>query len=309
MDAFPLPNGFEVTKTGDYAATITIEPLSPGYGVTIGNALRRVLLSSLSGTAVTSVKVSGVEHEFSAIDGVKEDMVEIMLNLKQLHIEMLTEEPQILKLSANKEGAVTAAAFEDTADAKIVNKDLVIAHITDSKTTLEMEIMVERGRGYLQVEQRRDEELGVGVIAVDALFSPVVKVGYDIENMRVGQRTDFDRLMIHVETDGSVTPENAFEQAARLLMDHYAVLMGDAQSEAKPMAQLQAEEAPQEEIIDEMVTALGFSTRTANALSRAGIERMSQLVKLADEDLLALEGFGQTALQEVRAKIGPAVEM
>ena len=309
MDAFPLPNGYEVAKTGDHAATVSIEPLSPGYGTTIGNALRRVLLSSLSGTAVTSVKVPRVEHEFSAIEGVKEDMVEVILNIKQLHVAMTTDEPQVLKLSVKKEGPVTAAAFEETSEAKVMNKDLVIAHVTDSKIGFEMEIVVERGRGYLQVEQRKDEELGVGVIAIDALFSPVVKVGYETENMRVGQRTDFDRLSLHIETDGSVTPENAFEQAARLLMDHFAILMGDAQSESKPMAQLQAEEAPQEEVVDEPVTALGFSTRTANALSRAGIERMSQLVKMSDEDLLALEGFGQTALQEVRAKIGPAIEM
>lgn len=200
-----------------------IEPLLPGYGLTIGNALRRVLVSSLEGAAATSVKIDGATHEFSTIPGVREDLVEIILNIKGLRFEMNQEEPATLKISVKGPKDVTGADFSETANCKVVNKDAVIASVTKGGK-LDMEIVVEKGRGYVPVERRREEKMPLGTIAIDSIFTPVKKVHYEVENTRVGQMTNFDKITLEISTDGSIDPEVALARAATILVEHLSLI-------------------------------------------------------------------------------------
>lgn len=228
---------------------LTVEPCSPGYGTTVGNALRRVLLSSLPGAAVTAVKMKGVDHEFSAMKGVKEDVLEIILNLKSLRLKLHSQEPVKLFLSVSGEKTVTAADFEKNADVEIVNADLVIATLTDKSSSMEMEVTVGPGRGYRTTEERVKEKLELGNIAIDALYSPVLNVSYKVEATRVGDKTDYDKLVLRVETDGTMAPDEAIRQAVAILLDHFNLLTsfpsGAAVSE-EPAAATE-EETPSEE--------------------------------------------------------------
>lgn len=203
---------------------LIVEPCFHGYGTTLGNALRRVLLSSLPGAAVTSVKIKGVTHEFQAIDGVKEDVLEMILNLKALRLKLHSEQPVKLSLKAKGITDVTAAEFEKNADVEIVNPDLKLATLTDAKASLEMEITVARGRGWMATEERLKEPKDLGTINIDALFSPVRNVGYKVENTRVGEITNFDKLTMMIETDGTVSPEDAVKQSATILIDYFSIL-------------------------------------------------------------------------------------
>lgn len=198
-----------------------IEGLFAGYGLTVGNALRRVLLSSLPGAAITQVKIAGVKHEFSTIDGILEDIVEVCFNLKKIRFKFFADEPQILTLDAKGEKEVKAGDIKTNAQVEIVNPDLHIAALTSKKSELKMELTVEKGLGYVSVESRKSEKLPVGVIAIDAIFTPVTKVNFTIENMRVGERTDFNRLVITLETDGSIFPSTALHKSANILKDHF----------------------------------------------------------------------------------------
>jgi DNA-directed RNA polymerase subunit alpha len=198
-----------------------IEGLYTGYGITIGNALRRVLLSSLPGAAITQVKIKGVSHEFTAIPGVTEDMVEIMLNLKRVRFRIHTDEPQTLKLSWKGEGKVTASEIETNASVELITPDAHIATVTEKSGELEMEVVVEKGLGYVPAEMRKSDKLPIGVIALDAIFSPVISVNFSVENMRVGDRTDYNRLRLSITTEGSITPSQALKEAARILKDYF----------------------------------------------------------------------------------------
>ena len=220
MENILLPSKMYFTP-GERAheAVLTIEPLHHGYGTTVGNSLRRVLLSSLPGSAVTAMKIRGVQHEFSAVTGVKEDVLEIMLNLKQLRMKVHSEEPVTLKLTANKAGEVLAKAIAPNADVEIMNEDLVICTLTDD-ITFDMDITVSRGRGYLPTEEREHATTEIGVIAIDAMFSPVRQVGIRVENTRVGEITNYDKLMLTILTDGTVTPQEAVEHATKILLNH-----------------------------------------------------------------------------------------
>lgn len=204
-----------------------IENLFAGYGITLGNALRRILLSSLPGAAVTQVKIKGVDHEFSTIPNVIEDVVEILLNIKKLRLRLHTDEPQTVVLRAKGETKVTAKDIEKHSQVDVINKDLHIATLTSKKAELEIELRVERGLGYEPIEMRKKEKLPIGAIALDAFFSPVKKVSFVSENMRVGDRTDYNKLKIVIETDGSLTPEDALQRAARILVQHFAIIGGE----------------------------------------------------------------------------------
>lgn len=218
-----LPTEPKVISKSYNQAVFEISPLYPGYGVTIGNTLRRVLISSLGGAAVTSVKITGIDHEFSAIDGVLEDVIEIILNLKKIRFKIFKDEPITLMLHAKGEGAVTAENIESTADAEIVNPDQHIATITNKKTELEMELTIEKGVGYVPAEQRQKEKLGVGKIAIDGIFTPIKNVNFNVENIRVGQRTDYNKVLLDIETDGSISPEEALKNASQILVDHFMI--------------------------------------------------------------------------------------
>lgn len=218
-----LPSPPKVIEKKDHLAIFEIEALWPGHGITIGNSLRRVLLSSLPGAAITQVKIKGVQHEFSTIPGVLEDMVTILLNLKQLRFKLYTEEPQKAKLSVKGEKVAKGSDFDLSSQLELVNKESQVATLTSKKAELEIEILVERGLGYEPVESRKKGKLETGTIAIDAIFTPVRKVSYRVENMRVGERTDFDRLFLELETDGTVSPEQAFSQASEILVKHFSL--------------------------------------------------------------------------------------
>lgn len=211
------------------AATFAIEPLSPGFGLTIGNAMRRVLLSSLEGAAITSIRIDGVSHEFSTVKGVKQDVVDIILNLKQIRIKMDGDEPQVIVLESKAGKKITAGDFKCPTGIEIINKDLEIAEVTGAGKLL-LEATVERGRGYLPTELRKEEKMPIGVIAIDAAFSPVTKVNFTTENTRVGKMTNFDKLLITIETDGSITPQQAMEESAAIIVDHFSVIAGTTQT-------------------------------------------------------------------------------
>lgn len=219
-----LPKPPKIVNKKENWARFEIEALYPGYGVTVGNSLRRVLFSSLSGAAVTQVKIKGVQHEFSTIPGVLEDVITIMMNLKQMRFKVFSEEPQRATLKIKGEKKVNGSDFEFPAQVELANKDCHIATLTNKKAQLEMEIQIEKGIGYQPVERRKKQQkLEIGVIPLDAIFTPIKRVSYKIENMRVGEKTDFDRLYLEIETDGTITPEQTFSQATEILVKHFAL--------------------------------------------------------------------------------------
>jgi len=225
MESLLLPTKIQFKKgERPNEGTLIVEPCTPGYGTTLGNALRRVLLSSLPGAAVTSVKIRGVDHEFSTVPHVKEDVLEIIMNLKAVRMKLFSEEPVKLTLSVKGEKVVTAGDFSKNADVEIVNPEFPIATLTDKQGSMEMEVTIGPGRGYRSTEDRQKEKLDLGVIGIDALYSPVLNVSYQVEATRVGEKTDYDKLLLHIETDGSLDPLDACNHAVNLLLDHLNLL-------------------------------------------------------------------------------------
>jgi len=245
----PLPLSSKIIEKKRNKAVFEIEGLYPGYGVTIGNSLRRVLLSSLEGAAVTRMKIKGVPHEFSTIPGILEDVIQIMLNLKQLRFKIYTDEPQraILKVKGEKE--VKGSDFEIPAQLELVNKDCHIATLTDKKAELEIEIQVEKGIGYLPREARKKEKLEVGTILLDAIFTPIRRVTFRVENMRVGERTDFDRLFLEIETDGTISPEAAFFKTSEILVKHFSLFIETFKKEEDLTSRLPLEETKEKILV------------------------------------------------------------
>jgi len=286
-------------KSEDNRASFAVEPLYSGYGMTLGNSLRRVLLSSLSGAAATAVKIDGASHEFSSLDGVNEDVVEIILNLKRLRFKVYSDEPQTVTISKTGKGEVTGADIQTSADVEVVNGAQHIATIDGAKTKLQMEIRVEKGRGYVPVEQREGEKLEVGMIAMDALYSPIIRVRYNVENTRVGQITDLDKLVLEVETDGTVTPEDAVAQAASILVGQFSVVAGNP---VVPGA-VSGEEAVEAGGDNVMIEEINFTPRTSNALINNDIKTVKELRQLTDAELRELKGFGSKAYDEVKEKL------
>lgn len=288
----------KATNETPTSATFTVEPLQRGYGVTLGNSLRRVLLSSLSGAAATAFSIEGASHEFTTIDGVKEDVLQITLNLKQLNFRVYSDEPQMLKISKKGKGPVTAADITANSEVEVVNQDQHIATLDNDKTKLDMTIQVEKGRGYTTVDERQ-AQLPVGMIGLDAMYSPIERVRYKVENTRVGQVTDLDKLIIDIETDGTIAPKDALEQASSILVQQFEVLAG---SELTSQAQADEDEPVDEELaigLDD----LELSSRTTNALQKNEINTVGELAKLDDNELKNLKGFGAKAYEEVTAKL------
>lgn len=219
-----LPEAVTVARKEGNKAVFEIGPLMPGYGATIANPLRRVLLSSLEGAAVTSIKIKGVDHEFGAIEGVMEDVIQVILNIKKIRMRSFSNEPVVVKLSAKGEGEITAGDIELTSDVEVINPEQKIMTVSGKKTEIDMELTVEKGRGYVSTEQRQKDKLPIGVIAIDAIYSPVKLVNFTIEDIRVGQRIDFNKIVMEVETDGSIQPEQAMKEAAQILTDHFSVV-------------------------------------------------------------------------------------
>lgn len=234
MENLLLPTHLELIREKDpHKATLVVEPCHPGYGTTVGNALRRVLLSSLPGAAVTAVKIQGADHEFSTISNVKEDMVQIILNLKQLRLKVHSAEPVRLTLEAEGEREVTAADIAPNADVEISNPDLHIAELTSKDAKIAMEIMVRQGRGYVPIEEREGETKEIGLIAIDSVFTPLRSVGYRVEDVRVGQKTNYDKLTMTLETDGTIDPAEAVRQSTQILLDHFNLVLQMEDSKRK----------------------------------------------------------------------------
>jgi DNA-directed RNA polymerase subunit alpha len=298
-----------VTDHAANSATFTIEPLHTGYGMTLGNSLRRVLLSSISGAAITGFRVEGVSHEFTTIPGIKEDVVAIMLNLKGIRFKVFSEEPQTLRLTKKGKGAVKAKELQLNADVEIVNPDHVVATIDDDKTTFDMELVVETGRGYRALDETGSGRKLSDMIILDALFTPVTRVRYKVENTRVGQITDLDKLLITIDTDGSITPREAFEEAAALLVNQYTALAGQTRVEAaSPLAAAGGLSGIEDDGEDpaELMTSvedLNLSARTTNALVNNDIHTIKDLLSLSEAELRDLKGFGSKALDEVKEKM------
>ena len=285
------------------SATFVIEPLHTGYGMTLGNSIRRVLLSSIAGAAVTAFKIEGVPHEFTAVEGVKEDAVDIMLNLKKLRFRVFSDEPQTIRINKKGTGPVTGADIETNSEVEIVNPEQELLTIDNAKTTVVLDMVVETGRGYRTIEEVSATKAS-DMIAVDAIFTPVTRVRYKVSNTRVGQITDLDKLSITLDTDGSITPNEAFEEAAAILVSQYTALAGATQVEATTLTA--AEDEAEDEDPSELLTPiedLNLSARTTNALINNEIHTIKDLVTLSDAELRDLKGFGAKALDEVKDKM------
>lgn len=303
------------TVSSDKYGRFYIEPFERGFGTTIGNSLRRVLLSSLEGSAVTSLRAVGVDHEFTSINGVMEDMTDIVLNVKNLVVRLLGEGPKTIKVSSDKAGVVTAADIVADPAVEVTNKDAVIATLTED-VNFEMEMVVEIGRGYVPASERIaamdrfDQE--VGRIILDALFSPVTRVRYTTEDTRVGQRTNYDKLILEIWTNGAISPEMALVEAAKILRKHINPFVQYFELGEETVAEqvIAEEEAPEEKIDEELlqrlkipIQELELSVRASNCLESAKIETVGQLVTMADADLLKIRSFGKTSLREVKRKL------
>ncbi len=279
-------------------ATVVAEPLERGFGLTLGNALRRVLLSSLQGAAVTSMQIEGVLHEFSSIPGVLEDVTDIVLNVKSIDLRMYGEEPKRMRLRANGPGEVRAGALETGHDIDILNPELVICTL-DSGARIVMELTVESGKGYVPATQNRPEDAPIGLIPVDALFGPVRKVSYRVENTRVGQVTDYDRLSIRVETNGAVTPEDAVALAARILQDQLQLFI-NFEEPRHPSEEIRPSELPFNKNLLRKVDELELSVRSANCLKNDNIVYIGDLVQKSEAEMLRTPNFGRKSLNEIK---------
>lgn len=310
----PLPSKPKVVTEEGNRAVFEIEGLYPGYGQTIGNSLRRVLLSSLEGAVMTSVKIDGVGHEFSTIEGIMEDTIDLILNLKQMRFKLHEPGPFTIKLSVKGEKQVTGKDFETPSQVEIVTEDVAIATLTSKKSTLNMEAVVESGRGFVPVEGRTKDKVEIGTITLDASFSPVRSVNYEVEDMRVADRTDYNRLRIDIETDGSITPREAFSFAAEIMVNQFTeVMQGFEMSEAQAprMAVIKqkeemtgSEDHEEEEIFKTKLDTLKFSSRTLNALREAGIKTVGGIARKREETLREVEGLGDKGIQEIRKALG-----
>src|SRR5215218_4601590 len=277
-------------------------PLPAGYGVTIGNALRRVLLSSLEGAAVTSIQIRDVYHEFSTLPGVKEDVTQIVLNVKKLRLKSYAPHPVQLRLLKSGAGAVTAADIEPNADVEIVNPEQHLLTLDSDDVTVEIDMTVERGVGYLAAE--RSDQLPIGVIPVDAIFSPVRKVNYTVENTRVGQMTNFDKLTIEIETDGTLTPEEALSRAAEILVGQFSLFTSAGkQIVVGAQGAMTGSPALPPNMLDMPIEELDLPMRAYNSLKRNNIVKVGQLLQLQDEDLLRMRNFGKKSLDEMKERL------
>jgi DNA-directed RNA polymerase subunit alpha len=296
---FQRPNRLDVEEEKGNYGRFTAQPLERGWGTTVGNALRRVLLSSIEGAAITAVKIEGVEHEFTAVPGVVEDVTDIILNLKSLAIRLHEDGPRSLNLDIKTKGLVTADAFEDDAQLEILNADAPIATLADGGR-LRLEATVTKGRGYVPADRNFDPEAPIGTIPLDSAHSPVRRVNYHVEAARVGQATDYDKLVLEVWTNGTITPRDAVGVAAVLLRDHLAIFVNVETDDA---AQAAGAEMPQSELdalLDTNVEELELSVRSANCLKNAGIRTLRELVQKTEKDMLETKNFGRKSLNEIK---------
>lgn len=311
-----LPSKPKPVKEEGFTGIYEIEGLFPGYGHTLGNSLRRIILSSLPGAAIVSVKIDGVLHEFSAIEGIKEDVITIIINLKKARLRMSTDEPVTAKISARGNKIVTAADIIVPGGLEVLNPDQYICEMTSKNAALDIEIFVESGLGYLPKESLSKDKVEIGVIALDAAFTPIRRVNYEVEPMRVGDRTDYNRLKITIETDGTLTPREALERAIEVMIVQLKAIVGFKEEELVREEMINTEmssgaesELPdssdktpegEQEFLKTRIDSLDLSARTQNALSNANIRTVGGLVRKKEEDLLDIDGLGEKGIQEIK---------
>jgi DNA-directed RNA polymerase subunit alpha len=301
-----LPSKPRVVSEDEFRGVFEIDGLYPGYGHTLGNSLRRIILSSLPGAAITQVKIDGVAHEFSAIDGVREDVITILLNLKRVRLMLHGDEPMHITLKKSGTGIVTAADITCPSQVEILNPEQPIAEITAKGTTLEMDILVEKGLGYVPREVHQREKVEIGTIAIDAVFTPIRRANYEVENMRVGDRTDYNRLRVTIETDGTFSPKEALEKSIEIMIHQLKAIIGFQEdfSASTPVEAAVAEESstePNPDVLKTRIETLDLSARTLQALEAASIRTVGGLVRKKKDDILALEGIGPKGLEEIVA--------
>lgn len=303
-----LPSKPKILKEEGNSGTYEIEGLYPGYGHTLGNSLRRIILSSLPGAAVTSIKIDGASHEFTALDGIKEDVVNIILNLKHIRFKVNGEGPFTVSLSTKGARVVTAGDLKTPSQVEVMNPDVPIATITGKSTELSLEMNIETGLGYVPKEVLHKEKIEVGTIAVDAVFTPIRRVNYEVENMRVGNRTDYNRLKLSIETDGIISPREALERAIHTMISQLKAVVGFEEERNESEEELLAQEAAGDsgEGVDPAkvkIEDLSFSVRTQKALSGAGIRTIAGLSKKKEEDLMEIAGLGEKGLEEIKSAL------
>lgn len=300
IEEMKLPRIKNTRTQGNYAS-YDIEPLEAGYGMTLGNALRRVLLSSLPGAAVTSIRIDGVQHEFQDVPNVKEDVTEIVLNIKKLRLRSFSDHPVSMRLEVSGERIVTAADIMAPSTVEIVNPDLYIATLDNDDARLEMELVVETGKGYVPADSKEDQP--IGVIPVDAIYTPVQKVNYTVEHTRVGQITNYDKIVLEMWTDGTVTPDEALRQSADILVRHFTQLANYRAILVEPeKAPLSSMPIPPK-IYETPIEELDLSVRAYNCLKRSNITKVGQVLSMNEDDLLGVRNFGEKSLQELREKL------
>ncbi len=309
--AIVVPSKPKVIREDGFTGTYEIDGLYPGYGHTLGNSLRRIILSSLPGAAVTQVKIKGIEHEFSSIDGVKEDVITILLNLKKLRIKLITDEPQTIVIKSKGIKKITAGDAEIPGQVEILNPELHIVELTDKNAEVDMEITLEKGLGYVSKDVLRKDRVDIGIISLDATFTPIKKANYEVENMRVGDRTDFNRLRITIETDGTITPKQALEESITLMIHQLKAIVGFKEEEVSIIEKFEkSKESSSEddevkpeldvEFLKTRIDAIGLSPRTVKALSNANIRTVGGLARKKEVDILDVEGLGGKGIQEIK---------
>jgi len=294
----------EISEDKRYGKFV-VEPLERGYGITLGNSLRRIMLSSLPGAAVSQVKIEGVLHEFSSIPGVKEDVTEIIMNIKSLAIRNSSEtnEPKTAYIEYEGEGVVRAADIQVDQDIEILNPELVIATLSGKDTKLYMELTITKGRGYVSSEKNKTEDLPIGVIAVDSIYTPVERVNVTIENTRVGQITDFDKLTLDVHTNGTLVPDEAVSLAAKVLSEHLNLFIDLSENAKTAEVMVEKEDDEKEKVLEMSIDELELSVRSYNCLKRAGINTVEELTNKTSEDMMKVRNLGRKSLEEVLAKL------
>lgn len=303
-----LPSKPKVLSEDGFKGSYEIESLYPGYGHTLGNSLRRIILSSLFGAAITTVKIEGASHEFSTIEGVKEDVITILLNLKKVRFKLTTMESQTVTLSVKGAKDVTAGDIQVSGQVEVLNPEQHIATLTDKNATLNIEIVVAKGFGYVSKEIHQKEKVDIGTIALDAIFTPIRRVNYEVDNMRVGDRTDYNRLRLTIETDGTITPRRALEASIEIMINQLKSVIGFVEKEEAVVEEtgVATEEKPAKkdtvdnDFLKTRVENLDLSTRTNNALSNANIRTIGGLARKTEEDLLEIDGLGDKGIQEIK---------
>lgn len=301
MIEFEKPRIEKIDENRDYGKFV-VEPLERGYGTTLGNSLRRILLSSLPGAAITNIQIDGVLHEFSTIPGVREDVTQIILNIKGLALKLYAEEEKTLEIDITGPATVTAGDIIVDSDVEILNKDLVICSVAEG-ATFHARLTVKPGRGYVQADENKKEDMPIGVLPVDSIYTPVRRVNYQVENTRVGRRDDFDKLTMEIWTDGSIIPQEALSLAAKIMTEHLDIFVNLTDEAKNAEIMVEKEETQKEKMLEMTIEELDLSVRSYNCLKRAGINSVQELADKSEADMMKVRNLGRKSLEEVKFKL------